>query len=79
MMSVPIPMSKMNLGDRGVVTAMNVNGSIRRRLQDIGLYEGCELECVLKSPGGDPIAYNISGAIIAIRLEDCRGILLAIK
>lgn len=78
-MSNDMSMTRMNIGDRGVVKAMEVKGSIRRRLQDIGLFEGCELECVLKSPGGDPIAYRISGAIIALRNEDCNAITLTIN
>lgn len=45
-------------------------GSMRRRLQDIGLIEGTRVECLQKSPAGDPIAYLIRGAVIALRSED---------
>lgn len=51
-------------------------GSIRRRLLDIGLVEDTEVECLGKSPAGDPCAYLIRGAVIAIRSEDCRDILV---
>jgi ferrous iron transport protein A len=51
-------------------------GSIRRRLLDIGLIENTEVECLGKSPGGDPKAYLIRGAVIAIRSEDCSNILI---
>ena len=51
-------------------------GSIRRRLLDIGLVEDTEVECLGQSPLGDPCAYLIRGAVIAIRSEDCRGILI---
>lgn len=45
-------------------------GSMRRRLQDIGLINGTKVECLQKSPFGDPVAYLIRGAVIAIRTED---------
>ena len=48
-------------GKRARVKELISTGSIRRRLLDIGL---------------DPCAYLIRGAVIAIRSEDCRGILV---
>ncbi len=43
---------------------------MRRRLQDIGLIEGTKVEMYTKSPSGDPIAFLIRGAVIALRTED---------
>ena len=43
---------------------------MRRRLQDIGLIEGTNITCLQKSPTGDPVAYLIRGAVIALRSED---------
>lgn len=51
-------------------------GSIRRRLLDIGLIKNTEVECLGRSPGGDPSAFLIRGAVIAIRSEDCNNILI---
>ena len=45
-------------------------GSMRRRLLDMGLIEGTKVSCLQKSPAGDPIAYLIRGAVIALREED---------
>lgn len=63
-------------GDRVRIKELRVQGSIRRRLLDIGLVKDTEVECIGKSPFGDPCAYLIRGAVIAIRSEDCRGILV---
>lgn len=57
-------------GEHGVVHALNAQGSMRRRLLDIGLIENTEVECLGRSPAGDPSAYLIRGAVIAIRSED---------
>ena len=51
--------------------------SMRRRLQDIGLIEGTRVECLQKSPSGDPVAYLIRGAVIALRTEDSEKILVS--
>jgi len=51
-------------------------GSIKRRLFDIGLIEGTKVECVEESPQHDPKAFLIRGAVIALRQEDCKNILI---
>ena len=45
-------------------------GPIRRRLLDLGIIKGTTILPVLKSPSGDPIAFEIRGTIIALRKED---------
>ena len=52
------------------VRAMNSSGSMRRRLMDMGLIEGTRVICLHRSPAGDPTAYLIRGAVIALRSED---------
>ena len=49
-------------------------GGIRRRLTDIGLVRGAETVCIGESPLGDPRAYLIDGAVIALRRRDCSAI-----
>lgn len=44
---------------------------LRRRLLDLGLIPDTVVECVGRSPGGDPSAYLIRGAVIALRGKDC--------
>ncbi len=63
-------------GQRARVRALLNEGSIRRRLLDIGLIENTIVECVGHSPCGDPGAYLIRGAVIAIRAEDAKKILI---
>lgn len=44
-------------------------GAQRRRLLDLGVVRGTVIEAAFRSAGGDPIAYNIRGALIALRRE----------
>ena len=69
-------LTNLKVGQRARVTALHSGGSMRRRLQDIGLIEGTEVECVQKSPAGDPVAYRIRGALIALRAEDSARVLV---
>ncbi|MBE6051955.1 MAG: ferrous iron transport protein A [Clostridium sp.] len=52
------------------VLKVDAEGELRRRFFDLGIIEGTKIEVLYKSPFGDPIAYEIRGAIIAIRKED---------
>ena len=72
-----IPLCRIDVGERVLVKRINVRGSMRRRFLDIGLVEDTSVECVGRSPSGDPSAYRIRGAVIAIREEDCIGVLTA--
>ncbi len=71
-----ISMNKLSAGDTATVRINNAPEAIRRRLTDIGLTSSTKIECVGKSPMGDPAAYFIKGAVIAIRASDCENILV---
>jgi len=71
-----VALAEIPTGERAVVKKLLTIGSIRRRLQDIGLIEGTEVECLYKSPPGDPVAYLIRGAVIALRFEETEQIIV---
>ncbi|MBT8397262.1 MAG: DtxR family transcriptional regulator [Gemmatimonadetes bacterium] len=51
-----------------------LQGPQRRRLLDLGLVPGTLVEAELDSAGGDPVAYRIRGALIALRRDQSRWI-----
>lgn len=69
-------LNDLNPGQYGIVTGLNSRGSMRRRLLDIGLIKDTRVECLGRSPCGDPSAFLIRGAVIAIRSEDCKNIII---
>ncbi|MFZ2537988.1 MAG: FeoA family protein [Oscillospiraceae bacterium] len=71
-------LTDLKIGQIGNVLELLSKGSMRRRLQDLGVIEGTKVECLHKSPAGDPIAYLIRGAAIALRSEDSSNILVSI-
>lgn len=75
-MNTSITLNHLKPGEKAVVKELLNSGSMRRRFLDIGLIENTPIECLGRSPGGDPSAYLIRGAVIAIRSEDSEDILL---
>jgi len=75
-MSQLLSMNQLRPGEGGVVQAIALRGEIRRRIQDIGLICGTPVECVGRSPLGDPAAFRIRGTVIALRDGDCAQITL---
>ncbi|MCL2545273.1 MAG: ferrous iron transport protein A [Clostridia bacterium] len=69
-------LSRLSPGDVATVTGLATTGDMRRRLQDIGLIEGTTVRCLQRSPLGDPTAFLIRGAVIALRAIDADGVLI---
>lgn len=65
-----LTLDKLEIGQKCKIVSLNSTGSIRRRLLDLGLISDTEIEALHQSPSGDPIAYLIRGAVIALRNED---------
>jgi DtxR family Mn-dependent transcriptional regulator len=59
------------VGETGRVVGLSpaLRGVERRRMLDLGLVPGTEIEVVRRAPGGDPVAYRIRGAVLALRRE----------
>lgn len=64
-------LSSLKPGQQAKVKALSprIRGSERRRMMDLGLLPGTQIESVMVSPGGDPTAYRVRGALIALRKE----------
>ncbi|MDY3771774.1 MAG: FeoA family protein [Candidatus Faecousia sp.] len=66
-------------GQGACVCGLATQGTMRRRLLELGLVDGTMVECLGRSPWGDPSAFLIRGAVIALRKADCAGILVQPK
>lgn len=67
-------LDQLDFGQIATVKALNVAGANRRRLMDLGILPGTQLAVDLRSPLGDPTAYRIRGALIALRREQAKQI-----
>ncbi len=75
-MNTGIPLDRLRDGCFAMVTELTAKGPARRRLLDLGLVPGTKVEVIRRSPLGDPIAFNIRGAVIAFRKEDAGQVLV---
>ncbi|MBU4459913.1 MAG: metal-dependent transcriptional regulator [Verrucomicrobia bacterium] len=71
-------LSDLRPGERAEVVGMSplIRGLSRSRLLDLGVVPGTVLEIDIVSPSGDPVAYRIRGASIALRREQSDRILV---
>lgn len=69
-----LTLDQLEIGNAAVVTRLTCTGANRRRLMDLGILPGTRLEAELKSPLGDPVAYRVRGAVIALRRDQAQQI-----
>ncbi|MGN0544873.1 MAG: ferrous iron transport protein A [Acutalibacteraceae bacterium] len=72
-----VSLNTLSVGEHAYVRKIDFGSSDRRRMQDIGLISGTRVECLGKAISGDPAAYLIRGAVIALRTEDAARIAVA--
>ena len=71
-------LSELEAGETAFIAELGENGSMRRRLFDMGMIENTFVECVGKSPGGGLSAFLLRGTVIALRPEDSEKISIRI-
>ena len=73
-----LPLSDLPVGRFGIVKTLLAKDLVRRRLLDLGLIGRTSVLALRKSPSGDPTAYQIRGAVIALRKDEAVNILVEI-
>jgi ferrous iron transport protein A len=64
-----MPLNLLPIGKKANVALLKSDGAVRRRMLDLGVIDGTEIETLYKSPSGNPAAYRIRGAVIALRSD----------
>ena len=73
-MTTGIFMDRLQVGQRATVLSVAGDAEMKKRMEDLGLIAGTQVACVMVSPLGDPVAYRIRGAVIAIRRRDAAAV-----
>ncbi len=76
--NIMVSLDRLEPGEKGHITGMSLAPGMRRRLEDMGFTNGSLVECAYRSPFGDPTAYFIKGALIAIRSGEAENIQIEI-
>jgi Fe2+ transport system protein FeoA len=69
-----IPLHKLAAGQRGVVVRVGGKGPSRRRMMDMGLVPGSDVEVVRVAPLGDPIEFTVKGYSLSLRKSEAQAI-----
>ena len=65
-------LNELKIDQKANVISVNAKGNLLSRFIDIGIIPGTVIKCVAVSPQGDPKAYLIRGAAIALRNRDAQ-------
>ncbi|WP_160693442.1 ferrous iron transport protein A [Clostridium sp. C2-6-12] len=66
----------LKLGEKGIISSINGDSKLIKRLFALGCIEGTEVELRRRAPLGDPIIINFRGFDLAIRKKDAVNIIL---
>jgi len=58
-------------GDRARVERIEGGGALRRRMMDMGIVPGVELEVIRCAPLGGPLQLRLKGYYLAMRRGEC--------
>ena len=68
------PLKELKPKERGKVVKVAGKGSVHRRLLDMGLVTGAEVEVERVAPLGDPMQVKIKGYHLTLRKEEAANI-----
>ncbi|MBU0477054.1 MAG: FeoA family protein [bacterium] len=72
-------LSELKPGQGGKITKISGKGSVRRRILDMGVVKGADIEMERVAPLGDPIEVKIKGYHLSLRKEEASDIHVEIK
>ncbi|MFP7732186.1 ferrous iron transport protein A [Priestia aryabhattai] len=64
------PLSTFTTGETVQLERIEIEGTLKRRLLDLGFIPGAIIKVLQKSPLGDPVAYQVSHTTIGLRREE---------
>jgi len=67
-------LNELEKGEKGRIVKIGGKGSVHRRLLDMGLVSGTEIEMERVAPLGDPIEIKVKGYNLSLRKEEAAGI-----
>lgn len=66
-MSNSISLRRLQVGQRARIKAVTAGGELGRRIRDMGLIPGAELEVIGRAPLKDPVALRLKGFTLTLR------------
>jgi len=67
-------LAKMKPGEKGRISSIGSIGPLKRRLMDMGVLVGEEVQVLKVAPFGDPIEVKIKSYNLSLRKKEAEGI-----
>ena len=69
-------LDQFKIGEKGIVTMVEGEGRLRRRLFDMGITPGANITLKKKAPLGDPIEVTLRGYELTLRKSEANLVIL---
>ncbi len=63
-------LSDMQPGEKGIILSVSGDNTVQRRIRDMGIVRGTEIEVVRRAPLGDPVEFRLKGYNLSLRKEE---------
>lgn len=67
-------LDQLDAGERGVIASVDCPPTIARRLMELGVLPGTEVEVIRRAPLGDPMEIALRGVHLSLRKSEARHI-----
>ncbi len=67
-------LDQLKPGERATIVKVGGQGPVRRRILDMGVVKGTEIEVVRVAPLGDPVEFLIKGYNLSLRKSEAQEI-----
>lgn len=67
-------LAMLKRGEKGRIAAIGAIGPLKRRLMDMGVLVGEEVQVVKVAPLGDPLEVRVKGYSLSLRKKEAQGI-----
>jgi len=67
-------LNQLKPGERATIVKVGGQGPVRRRILDMGVVKGAEIEVVRVAPLGDPVEFLIKGYNLSLRKSEAQQI-----
>ncbi len=74
-----VPLRSIKVGQKAVITNVAAHGELGRRIRDMGLIPGAEIEVMGRAPLKDPVALRLKGFTLSLRNSEADYITVTVE
>ena len=71
-------LSEMGPGEKGAVTRIT-GGGVNRRIMDMGIVRGTDIEVIRSAPLGDPVEFLLKGYNLTLRRDEAKNVYVEVE